>query len=370
MVYNQPMKILIAPLITKQRADAAYHITRTMCDLFTQRQHALAISASKRNSIATASLYEAAEPKPPRFVRREQYSYEEWLYAHGAVSREYLETDLECMNEAIDKFRPDLIIVMDRIAAVIAARLHHIPCITIVNTSMYRSFSFPLRILQPLNQLLSDVGLEQIFRISELYDYCTDRAVFGAIQIQPTPPETDVRRFGSVSFITPLPQIARDVYISFSSVRKKSTALRKMIIDAFQGAPYQVYAAVMDLEAEKVENIHFLAFHRDDLLRSAAVCIHDGNDYICDLCCQNAIPQLIITDHNYGRTSNALAARRYGFGLMADENDLSMATLYENYRKLVASEHYQENAAKIRDEVISLGDFEDFYRFILSRFRK
>ena len=370
MVYNLLMKILIAPFIARPKAGSAYHITRTLSDLFSQRQHAIAVSASPKNSIASASLFEAAVPKKPLFFLHDQYSYEEWLYGWGASSEEYLEQDIACIEEAITQFRPDLIIVIDRIAALIAARKRKIPSLCIVNTSMYRNSAFPVKILQPANRILSAAGLEQVFRISDLYNYASERAVFGAIQLQPVPADIDVKRFGTVSYIKPLSEDPKDVYISFSAMHKKSTALKKMIIETFKGAPYQVNASIADTEAEKVQNIHFLSVHRDDLMRNAAAVIHDGSDYICDICCSCAIPQLIITDHNYGRTANALAARRYGFGVMCDENEMSVASLYENYRRLISSDRFRENAEMIRDEVISLGDFEDFYRFVLSQFRK
>jgi UDP:flavonoid glycosyltransferase YjiC (YdhE family) len=105
-------------------------------------------------------------------------------------------------------------------------------------------------------------------------------------------------------------------------------------------------------------------------LRQSGVCIHDGNDYICDICAANAIPQLIVTDHRYGRTANALAARRYGFGIMEDEAHLSVAALYENYRRLVVDQRFREAALAMREEIISLGDSDDLYRLILSLCRK
>lgn len=364
------MKILIAPLIVYAKADAAYHFTRTLCDLLSSRQHAVAISASRDNSIPTASLYDAAEPKEPLFFKRDKFCYEEWMYGCGGASKDYLVNDLECMENAIDQFKPDIVIVMDRIAAVIAARKKKIPCVCVVNSSIYRTASFAVRILQPVNQVLSAEGFEQVFRISDLYDYCTERVVFGAVQIQPMPLEANFRRYGTAALQGELCSEPKGIYISFSQIARKPAAIRKMIIEAFSGAPYPVYACIDGLEAEKAQNIHFLASHRDDVLHTASVCIHDGNDFICGACARDAIPQLIITDHSYGRTSNALAARRYGFGIMADEDELSIAALYENYRKLVSSSRYHENAALIRDEVISLGDFIDFHRFLTNRFRK
>ena len=274
----------------------------------------------------------------------------------------------EQMYREIDEYRPDLIITLDRPAALIAARTKKIACLPIVNSLMYRTASFPVKLLQPLNQILSAQDFEQVFRVSDLYDYAKQRVVFGAIQVQPMPFDADVQRFGTVSSIPAVSKNSRNVYVYLHAVHKKPAALKKILVDTFKGAPYEVYASIEGADAEKIDNIHFLSRHRDDWMRQCAVCIHDGNDYITDICCASATVQLIITDHRYGRTSNALAARRYGFGLMSDENDLKVSSLYENYRRLVSDEKYQNNAFIIRDEVISLGDFDDFYRFVLLNF--
>ena len=139
------MKILIAPLITAARADAAYLITRTLSDLLSYRQNAVAVSTAKASSISSAALYEAAVLKKPRFAAAGLSSYEEWLYSAGAVSEDYLKKDTECLLNAIDHFHPDVIIVIDRIAGVIAARIRGIPCVPLISSSMYRNSSFPAR---------------------------------------------------------------------------------------------------------------------------------------------------------------------------------------------------------------------------------
>lgn len=364
------MKILIAPLITRPKSDANYHITRTLSDLFSLNQHAVAISASRASSISTAALYDAAELKKTKFYKKDLYSYEEWMYAVGASRREYLEDDLEFLDAAIDQFRPDLIITLDRIAAVITARKRKIPCLAIVNTSIYRTATFPVKILQELNRVLSFENMEQVFRISDLYDFCEERIIFGPIEIQPMPLDADFRRFGTFTYQKDIKADPKSVYISLDAVEKKPQTLRKMIIETFSGASWPVYAFIPGIPAEKVQNIHFLAMHRDDLMREAAVCIHDGNDYACNMCTASAVVQLIITDHHYGRIANALAAKRYGFGIMSDEDELSVAALYENYRRCVSAPRYKEDALRMRDEVISLGDFEDFHRFVVNRFRR
>ncbi len=370
MVYNLHMKILIAPFIRSTKNDAAYYISNRLSRFFSERQHAVAVSTSLRSSVPSAALYEAAEPKRPRFFRNDYYSYEEWLYSFGALAKDYLHEDTEFILDAIDEFEPDAVICIDRPAAVIASRVRKIPCLPIINTAMYRNASLSIKIMQGINQVLSEYDLEQVFRIHTLYDSCTSRLIFGPLELQPLPPEVNVKRFGTLTHQQSLPEKSDGVYICFHELNKKPAAVRKMILEAFSGARYPVYCSVSGLPAEKVQNIHFITDLKEDILRQSGVCIHDGNDYICDICAANAIPQLIVTDHRYGRTANALAARRYGFGIMEDEAHLSVAALYENYRRLVVDQRFREAALAMREEIISLGDSDDLYRLILSLCRK
>ena len=96
------MKILIVPLITSPKADAAYFITRNLADLFTQEGHSCAVCASADNQFHNVSLYACSTPKRPLFPRHTRVrSYEEWMYAKGALAKEYIIDDTEAVQEAI-----------------------------------------------------------------------------------------------------------------------------------------------------------------------------------------------------------------------------------------------------------------------------
>ena len=74
-----------------------------------------------------------------------------------------------------------------------------------------------------------------------------------------------------------------------------------MIIEAFHGAPYSVYACFDGSRAETIDNIHFLQSTKAELLPGSIACIHDGNDYFTNQCLARGIQQLIITNHDYIR---------------------------------------------------------------------
>jgi hypothetical protein len=364
------MKILIAPLVRTSRYDAAWLTARTLSDLFSARQHICAVSAPLSGTVASAALYDAPDLRKPKMYSGSCYSYEEWLYACGAGSKEYLLKDTECLLNAIDHFKPDLIIAIDRAAAVIAARVRSVPCAAVVNTAMYRSSPFPLRVLQGTNLVLSEYGFEQVFRIHELYGWCLSRIVFGPLQLQPLPMEADAKRTGTPSLLRAIPPKREGVCLYFSEISRKPAALKKTILETFLGAPFPVYACVRGIEPEKTQNVRFMKELQEDLIPGCAVCIHDGNEYLAEIAASDGIPQLIITNHRYGRIASGLAARRYGFGVLSDEADLSVASLYENYRRIVSDPDVFEAALRIRDEVISLGSFEDLCRYFTEITRK
>lgn len=364
------MKILIAPLVRTPRYDAAWLTARTLCDLFSARQHICAVSAPLSAAIASAALYDAPDLKKPKLYSGSCYSYEEYLYASGAGSKEYLLKDTECLLNAIDHFQPDLIITIDRAAAVIAARVRHVPCAAAVNTAMYRTSPFPVRVLQGTNLALSEYGFEQVFRVHTLYEWCLARIVSGPLQLRPLPMEADVKRTGTVSLLRAVPQKREGVYLYFSEINRKPAALKKMILETFQGASFPVYACVRGIEPEKAQNIRFTKELQEEIIPGCTVCIHDGNEYLAEIAAADGVPQLIITNHRYGRTASGLAARRWGFGVLMDEEDMSVASLYENYRRIVSDPAVYEAALKIRNEVISLGSFEDLNRYLNEIIRK
>ena len=361
------MKILITPLIRRPKSDAAYYITKNIADLLTARGHACAVSAGKINGFRNAALYSCAQLKKPLFTMSGSLSYEEWMHTGGASSKEYLEEDTRLLISAIDEFRPDAVITIDRTAAVIAAKRCSVPCIAVVHSAMYRNISFASKTLHGLNLVLSEYDMEQVFRIHSVYDSCAARIVFGPIALQPFPPETTVFRIGSAGLLPVTENTQERVYVSLAGTKIKSNTVKKVIRETFEGAPYQVYAWTSSQQAEKYRNIHILNAPRTDLLYGASVCIHDGNDYITNQCAAAGTMQLVISDHEYMRSSNANALRRSGSSLVISEDELSVAELYEMFRCLRSDSRFRQQADLLKNACDEDGDLEKLYTFLTSR---
>jgi UDP:flavonoid glycosyltransferase YjiC (YdhE family) len=76
------------------------------------------------------------------------------------------------------------------------------------------------------------------------------------------------------------------------------------------------------------------------------------------------IPQLLIYSRDCLRITNALAAERSGIGIGIDENDLTMSTLYENYRVLLSNDRYYERNQAIADQCNADLDLSEIIKYL------
>lgn len=335
------MKILITPFIPHVQSSTAYYITLNLAYLFVSQGHTVAISASKENHFHHVSLYPCPAPTKKLFYyTKTKRTYEEWMYANGAISEKYLEDDYTCLKQCITKFKPDLIITMDRLASIMLARKHNIRIWTIVHADMYKATNFPPNCMHGINKVLTHHDLEQEYTLKTIHTYCERRIGFGPIEVQPFSPKDDVTRIGVTSIYPPHTIRTNRVCIFFQDIHARPNALRKMIQEAFQGAPYSVYAWYRGCKPETIHNIHFLQATKAELLPGSIACIHDGNDYFTNQCLARGIQQLIVTNHDFIRNANAMAAERNKFGLAIYEDELTMSRLYEQYRLLLSDDKY------------------------------
>ncbi len=359
------MKILITPFITNPQSSTQYYIALNLAYLFVTQGHTVAISADKANNFHHVSLYPA--PKPPKNIFQQtktKRTYEEWMYANGATSEKYLTDDYDCLAQCIKKFQPDLIITLDRLASIMLARKKNIRIWSIVHSDMYKASIFPPKCIQSLNKVLANHNLEQEFNLKSLHKYCERRIGFGPIEVQPFSPKDDITRIGVTSIYPPHTIRTNRVCVFFQDVHGKPKALRRMIQQAFQGAPYSVYAWYKGCKPEAIENIHFLQATKAELLPGSIACIHDGNDYFTNQCLARGIQQLIVTNHDFIRNSNAMAAERNKFGLAIYENELTMSRLYEQYRLLLSDDKYYYYTQAMKKITLDEGDLSKLLTYL------
>ena len=132
----------------------------------------------------------------------------------------------------------------------------------------------------------------------------------------------------------------------------------------FLGAPYPVYAWYKGCKPLKEKNIQFMASMKLDYLPGAAAVIHDGNDYIFHQALAMGIPQMIVSGGGYLRSYNAQTAKRQNFGVVLQEENLSMSSLYETYRKLVSDDVYYDNTRWLMTKYEKEGDLNALLQYL------
>ena len=351
------MKILIAPLILDPNRDASYHLTKALVEVFTDKEITCSVSADEENHFKHVSLYPCAEPEEPSFVlNAEERVHEEWLYNNGILQKKYLMKDVQMLENAISLFKPDLIISIDRPAAVMVSNMHNIACWEFVYPAMYRNTIFPAKCMHGLNQALEECGLDQELDLQGLYAKVDRRIGFGPMEIAPYLAENHVTRFGCMSLFPKKQLRTNRVCIFLDTVNEKPKKLQRIIETAFLGAPYYVYICIPGIPAYQDNNLHYISLPDPNLINGASALIHDGNDFYFNQAILLGVPQMIIADHSYQRNFNALAAARNKFGSYIFEENLDMASLYEGYRDLLSDDSFYENTQTMREKTRQLGD--------------
>lgn len=359
------MKVLIAPLITRARCDAGYHLTENLAALLQENGITCAVSADSANHFQHVSLYPCARPRRPLLnFQADNRAHEEWLYSGGFLSRKHLLEDFRLLEDAVRRFQPDLIISIDRPAAVMAAMKKHLPCWEVVFPAMYRNAFFPSHCMHGLNAVLSEKHMMQELDLQYFYAHADRRIGFGPMETAPFPDGNGISRLGSMALFRKKETRTNRVCIYLSAVNRSTSALRRMVESAFLGAPYYVYVSIPGVAPMKDGNLHYIRYPDASLISGASAVIHDGNDFYFNQAILHGVPQMIIADHSYQRNFNALAAARCHFGSYIFEEDLSMASLYEGYRALMADDAYYENTQVMRRKMMDCGDIRQLVDFL------
>lgn len=347
------MKILIAPFICSDTCDTATYLTSRLTDVL-RNAHAVAVCTHARNRFNHVSIYYSPQPKLPLFPSHRSRSVEEHLYNTGGASYQWLCEDMKCLTEAIEQFHPDIIVTINRIAAVPAARKYGIPVIPVVHSCMYQKADISTSHIKDTNRFLSQYGEGQILRLTDLFASCTARIGFGIVETDPFPVNADVSRIGMMTAYQPMLPDRRNVAVCFSENGISSGRIRKTVKACFAGAPYDVYASWQKCTNETDGNLHIIKDMKLSYILRSSVCIHDGSPFITNICHSFGIPQIIITADTCYARFNANSVRRIQSGIVLPQKEFHVHTVYEAYRQCLINEELRKTlwntAARFRKE--------------------
>ena len=348
------MKVLVVPKINVSPAWILF--VQEILDMLNRNGIETAVSAPKDTYKHTA-LY----PYTPlsssvldKFRKINPSGYEEYCYSSGISRQRYLKSDTETVKSVIDAFHPDYVLDLGRFSAIIAARMTNTPYISYVNGAMYRNRSFDPVMIREVNSVLSSSKVEQVFRLNELYNYAHGCFTLGSSTLNLLPESAEVLRIGRTYRKETREENPRNVCVYLYESGIKKNRLKTLLDEAYKGAPYTIEIWYPGSDIGKEENLHYASSIRLSQLDRAQVLIHDGDDYLFHQAVLRGIPQLVITDGSWKRSWYAATVSRNGFGTSLPEEDLSVRTVYESYRRLLANEHYSLNAGKFQKEAQSL----------------
>lgn len=350
------MKILITPLVTGTQNDQNEELAENIALMLKKQGHESAVCSPLSEDYPSPVLR-----APFSLFNDSGNSYEDWQYSCGAIRRPFLQNDVNAVLDALEGFEAELIIMIDRLSALIAGAEAGVPVWSIVPPPALKESVNTKNILKNINSLLQEFSQEQIFAANDLLERSEQRIIFGAPRLAPC--SEDAIRVGVCGQLPPINPPSTRLVIAFSRLSPRLNPA-KVIREAFQGAPYDVFAWYEGAQELVEDNLHILAEPDYRLVSGAAAVIHDSTTFMTNLCAACGVPSLAVTDNSCERNFNAVMLRKTKTGLYIYEEEFSMITLYETFRKLMADDRYKENAREVRIETCSLGDIRELLKYL------
>ena len=358
-MYNILMRILIAPLTISPSQDANMMLCDNIANLLKDEYHMPVICASEGNEFPSPVLHRPFSLFPP-----DSSDYDAWQNSIGAIRRPFLTRDISSVLSAIESFRPDLVISIDRMSAIIAATYSGIRCWAITCHAAYKKPFSEKNHVKTLNTVLDAYQIPPVTALSDLLHDAERRIVFGSPRMTPVPDGEGVDRIGVMSdFTNVLPETNR-VLVYLGDVKGLRTSLQNMILDAFVGAPYEVYVSFDGCNEYTEDNVHVIEDPDYRLIPGSCVIIHDGNPYVSNISAASGVMQMAVTNSDCPRMQVAVSLRKTKTGIYLFEEELNMSNLYESYRRLLSDDMYKENTQELWLETVRLGDIKELLRLL------
>ncbi|MBQ9154924.1 MAG: hypothetical protein IJ130_14070 [Solobacterium sp.] len=354
------MKILLAPGYSFPADTSAFIAARDVQDLLETKGRETAV-CTPLPGFRNAIRFDAPAPSRKKLFVSDMIppaTYEETMYLRGALDSSFLKKDIAAIRDAIRTYHPDLLFEFSRPAAAIAARLENIPYVSYVPYGSTKDIPFPAKCLKDVNNVLSSLHLEQILRLSDLCVPAASRIGFSPAFLYRQP--RGVTPLGSLCHHRKRRDPDSHVCIFPGALPAKTASA--LIDDCFLGAPYDVFGWYSDAQPSARDHLRISSVPRTEMLAGASVCIHDGCDALFSRCIYLGIPQIIISDGSWERARNASSLIHCGCGLVLNEETVTMADVYEAFRKVVTNDAYRKKAEHIADALLDDPDLTDIMK--------
>lgn len=384
------MKVLIVPMSAVAQTEGPFSRAEILAKTFLESGIQVALCGGEKGNsrvVSGTAHYFLSTPMPmglPKWLGSRVYpfadrlgvigkkaihSFEEVLHVTGASAYPYLKTSIREIRSAIRDFQPNIVYSEFNLSAMIAAKAESKPLIA--------SYSFPTQSVYAaspqfaggVNKVLKELKQPQVRSALDLFLRADCRVIPSSYMLEPVGGEHNL--FVGPLKKVPLFQTANCkncilVYLGNGTI--PINRIRKVILNAFRSAPYEVYLAGMH-EQKDIENIHLgQRFDFSALFPRAAVYInHGGQNSMMDGFLYG-IPQLVYPGKVFERKYNADSVVKNGAGIAINVSEFSPDSVSKAVHRLTSDESFRANAEGLGKSLRCLGGATAVLDYISSSF--
>lgn len=299
--------------------------------------------------------------------KKEVKSFEEILFLTGALNERYFAKNIECVREAIQKFKPDVVYSEFNLGTIVAGKLEKVKVVTNYSYPVQPSFACTPHLAKGVNKVLSGLKLPQVNSALELFDLADYKIVPSSYQLEPIEGEHVIF---TGPFIEAM-QVDKEkqqrnkiiAYMGTGTVSGKK--LLKIMKQAFYKTQYEVYVVGKGLEEKVDQNIHTAErFNFNKLLPTAAVMIHHGGQNSVMDALRYGVPQLIYPGKMFERKYNAQSVIKKGAGILLGDREFTSRHIKEQVNRLTSDLNYTKQSEILWMEIAKLGGVNQVIQLI------
>jgi UDP:flavonoid glycosyltransferase YjiC (YdhE family) len=285
-------------------------------------------------------------------------SFEQVLSLLGITARRFFARDVEAVRQAIRAFRPGVVFAEFRLAAIVAARLEQTPVVTDYAYAAQPSFASSPECSAGIREYLRLNALPAVRSALELFDWAEIKFVASSYALEPVDGENVIHVGPFQSDAPPVgASEPRDRVVAYMGTGVVSPRrLLRVLTDAFDGTPFQVYLASQQLAPCQRGALHVQPFFDfDALLPGAVVSIHHGGQNSVMKGLIHGVPQLIVSGSHFERGYNADSVVRLGAGVKLDPGRFTPEQVKSWVNRFASDPAYREKARAAGQDLLKLG---------------
>ena len=374
------MKVLIAPMAAIAETSGPFTRAKALAIALLQKGHIPAFCAAKDinyHPVEGVREYFAPLPSPMglpmalgkrAFViaqrlgvqqRRKVRSFEEVLFIVGAIHESFFTEDVSAVRKAIQHFKPDVVYVEFRPAAIVAAKKENVRVAISYSYPARKAYASSPQYSGGAKRFLRGEGLPDIESVLDIFEWADLKVVPSCYELEPI---DDPKVVFTGPFTTLAPQSPTSspdknaivVYMGNGSL----TYPRQLSVlkQAFQGMDYQLYIASYQAKLADQGNIHTAKrFDFRTLLPQAVAFINHGGQNSILSGILSGTPQIVFPGNVFERQYNATSIEQQCLGKSYLDTEFNPAAIIQAVREMEQNTSYIENIHRIQSQILKLG---------------